>query len=332
MLIALVLAAAVETASPSPAPSATPAPAASPSAKPALPVFSAPPGWTPAHISMHIPAGYTNIGSYRKLTATSPHFLNVISGPSGGLSVKDYASLNIEAIRADRKIKVLTSHATTICSGRPAWIAQFSNSSPAYPQKLTQVYAVSATAGYVLTYTRLAKAPDAPGLNAVLQSLCVPAAAAFSGAGPVPFDIPKGWREANPDALGAGTLTGAAVGVWLGPLNGLYSQTLGLTKGPGTNGTIEDAAKTVQGILSDKFANFKMRSSHPQQLCGKLPGWYFEYTATLQDRNVLIEQTLYTDRENSYALTYGRAAGAPEDAAAHNALLSLCPQEGAAAG
>jgi hypothetical protein len=52
----------------------------------------------------------------------------------------------------------------------------------------------------------------------------------------------------------------------------------------------------------------------------------------MQNRPVIVEQTLYMDTQNTYALTYGRLATSPEDAAAHTALLSLCPAEGAQAG
>lgn len=338
MVFALILAALLDAASPSPAasPSATPvptaAPSASPSATPTPPVFRTPSGWKPANVSMPIPQGYNDLGSFQRTGARSPYFLNVMSGPSGGLAVKDYAAMNVNVIRADKKLKLLADRATTLCGGRPAWLTQYTIAGK-YPQTLTQIFAVSPERAYVMTYTRLSAAPDAPGIAAVEQSLCVPTGAAYTGAGSVPFTVPSGWRAANPDALGLGSpLSGSVVGFWLGPQTGDFAQTLNLAQAPGANASLADAIPSLTGMLEKKFPHYKQRVSHAQQLCGKLPGWYLEYDATMQNRPVIVEQTLYMDTQNTYALTYGRLATSPEDAAAHAALLSLCPAEGAQAG
>lgn len=337
MVLALILAAALDAASPSPSPSAsaTPVPATAPSptpsATPTPPVFRVPSGWKPAQVKIPIPQGYTDLGSFQRTGARSPYFLNVISGPSGGLAVKDYAAMNVNVIRTDKRLKLLADRATTLCGGRPAWLTQYTISGK-YPQTLTQIFAVSPERAYVMTYTRLSHAPDAPGIAAIEQSLCVPTGAAYS-AGAVPFTVPGGWREANPDALGLGSLSsGSVVGVWLGPQTGDFAQTLNLAQAPGANASIADAMPALTGMLEKRFPHYKLRVSRAQQLCGKLPGWYLEYDATMQNRPMIVEQTIYMDVQNTFALTYGRLASSPEDASAHTALISLCPAEGAQAG
>lgn len=339
MIFALILAAALDAAPPSPSPSAaptasasaSPAPSAAPSAKPTPPVFRAPSGWKPEHLSIPVPAGYANLGSYSRSGPRAPYLLNVIGGPSGGLSVKDYAAMNVDVIRRDKRLKLLANRPTTLCGGRPAWRTQYTITGM-YPQTLTQIFAVSPTTAYVMTYSRLSSAPEAPGIDAIEQSLCVPTGETYA-AGAVPFTVPNGWRAANPDALGMGTLSaGSVVGVWIGPIDGDFAETLNLTQAPGSNTSMAEAVPALEAMLSQKFPHYKRRSGHAQQLCGKLPGWYLEYDATMEGRPLIVEQTLYADSQNTYALTYGRLATAPENAAAHTALLSLCPVEGASAG
>jgi hypothetical protein len=115
-----------------------------------------------------------------------------------------------------------------------------------------------------------------------------------------------------------------AAGMWVRFAKGEpFEQTLLLITGAGLSRG-ESAERAVQGHIDFMRAHttgFSLVESGAQKMCGgTVDGWFLTYSTT----RAIVEESFASTTEIGNVLSYTRAAGAPEDAAARKSLQSLC--------
>jgi hypothetical protein len=308
--------------SPTPLP-ASPSPAAS--SKP-RPLFTVPKTWVHLKPSGK-EAGFTDLGGYIFEQDGKVQEFNVLQAPSGGLDLATMTKINLQDLaRTEKSFRLLSEQNVSLCSGQQGRLIKYHTTSNGKLLMLEQLFAVSGLNGYVLTYSRAAADKDDPAALAALRSLCPPLAARIAAdTTPVPFTPPPGWQRLNAAAI-PGDLSGM-LGFWIHPAGGAVPESMNVIKSDSRIGSLTTAQEGDLALsqVKQKFPSAAVRQSHAETLCsGTQPGWYLEYAVKMNNLDYIIEQSIIFAENVQYAVTYGRPAAQPEDAAARRALDTLC--------
>lgn len=116
------------------------------------------------------------------------------------------------------------------------------------------------------------------------------------------------------------------MGFWIAP-SGDKTQNVEVvtqTVPPGITAT-EFADMTLHGLRS-AIGSKNVHAFRQERICnGNADGWYIESSVTIGITPVIAEQTLGVAESQAYVATYRRPASAAENAAARQALDTLCP-------
>jgi hypothetical protein len=240
-----------------------------------------------------------------------------------GLSAVDYGKHMFDIISGRPGFKVVSSGEVALCNGHRGWFHAFTAGNG--DLRLEQVYGQSADATYVAVTMRPARVSDPFNTHRYLLTLCPPgqppeaaSATAFPFAPP-----PSGWSRVAPPA-GRVMPPDVAAGMWVHFAKGEpFAQTLLLITGTGLSSR-ESTERVVQGHVNFMRAHatgFTLGETGAQKRCGGTEdGWFLTYSTARST----IEESFAFSSEIGNVLSYTRAAGTPENAAAGKSLQSLC--------
>lgn len=338
LLLALVLAQATPSASPLPAPSASVTPSAEPTPSaaptPNRPLFVAPKTWRRLGTSSDASTGpYKVLGQWVHYTTRSMSLFNVYAGPNIGLSIKDYAELNLrEVAKSMPNVRFLQNHAVALCNGTPGWIVRYQRPMRGGSMALTQVFAVTATKSYIATYAHTINQPDERDGIAALNSLC-PAPETAVESGPAPITAPQGWMHAS--VAGSDQSTGPALWAWYGPPRNGSTPAVVVMTFP----TAQSASASFDEFLPGFESGWAKTSGTTLQLIDQKPvtlcradGVYARFNATGKDKHLEVDAVFSLGAPISYAAIYARGFGDPSLDEAQKSIMSLCPTDRQSAG
>ncbi len=317
---------AVFTPSASPSPGPSPGVSPTPAARPA-PLFTVPKSWTKIK-SAHGLSGLVDLGSYAFARNGYTQGFNVLEASSAGLDVDEITKINLaDLAKAEKHFRLLSQQTVPLCNGQHGQLVKYRADDGGKQLTFEQLFAVSGTKGYVVTYSRGSAQQDDAQALAALHSLCPPLAPAVAAdTSPVPFTAPAGWQRINPAAIQ--TDVQGIIAFWIHPGGGSVPDTLNVVKADSHIGSLTSSAlgDVLDAAVKQKFPEAVMRRSHAEMVCsGSVSGWYLEYAVNLKGIDFILEQAVAFAENVQYAATYGRAATQPEDPAARRALDTLCP-------
>lgn len=139
---------------------------------------------------------------------------------------------------------------------------------------------------------------------------------------------PDGWETMPPPSADPGRVDLLALA--FGPTIDGFGTKLNVIRD-----LLDDPAESIEARAKESVAYLKthdagaVTASHQAKVCdGNRDGWQLESTQMRGDRKLALVQTLLLDNGYEYVATYTRPAGTPVDAAALDALHTLCPQPG----
>lgn len=308
----------------SPSPSASPSP--NPSVSPA-PLFTVPKTWTKFK-SGHGQSGLTDLGSYVFARNGYTQGFNVLEAASAGLDADTITKINlVDLEKTEKHFRLVSQQAVPLCNGQHARLIKYQADDAGKRLTFDQLFAVSGTKGYVVTYSRASSQQDDPQALTALHSLCPPPAPAVAAdTSPVPFSPPAGWQRVNPAALQMDVE--GMLALWIHASGGRVPDTLNVVKSDSHVGSLSSASlgDVLNAAVKQKFPGAVMRRSHAETVCnGTAAGWYLEYDLNMKGIDFIIEQAVVFAENIQYGATYARAATQPEDPAARRALDTLCP-------
>jgi len=137
------------------------------------------------------------------------------------------------------------------------------------------------------------------------------------------FTAPSGWSKLDFSSASEGIST---IGAWKPNGENQNGETINLvTQDIPTGLTGEQFARLTRQNLEQAIGPDNIRAFRAELICGgSQTGWYIESAATVGFSPIIAEQIIAAGGGQSYVATYKRFKGTPENAAARNALDSLC--------